>query len=190
MRWVTSAPVPRPPAARAKLLDAFVTILVEQGERAATLEAVATAAGVSKGGLLYHFGSKDALVDALLEHLDELATADVETMRAAPEGAAAYYVRTSNYENSALDRALVATTRLGQGENTAAQQALHRIQQGWMDALTDEVRDPAAARAIMLIGDGLYYRAAFGGADLTASADEMDELLDVVRSIVRRADTP
>src|SRR5690606_13182471 len=47
--------VPPAPAARAKVLDAFVSILLEHGERAATLDAVAAAAGVSKGGLLYHF---------------------------------------------------------------------------------------------------------------------------------------
>ncbi|EME21427.1 TetR/AcrR family transcriptional regulator [Rhodococcus triatomae] len=176
--------MPRPPAARAKLLDAFVTILIDQGERAATLEAVATAAGVSKGGLLYHFGSKDALVEGLLAHLVELADADVRIMREAPEGAAAYYVRTSNFEGSALDRAIVAATRLSQGENAAAQQALQRIQQGWMDALTDQVRDPAVARAIVLLGDGLYYRAAFAGRALTATDQEMDELLEIVRRIV------
>ncbi|MFD4292003.1 TetR/AcrR family transcriptional regulator [Rhodococcus sp. NPDC058505] len=174
----------RPPAARAKLLDAFVTILIEQGERAATIEAVATAAGVSKGGLLYHFGSKDALIDGLLDHLTELAAEDAQRMRAAPEGAAAYYVRTSNFENSRLDRAIIAATRLSQGENTAAQQALLRIQQGWMDALTDEISDPSAARAVMLLGDGLYYRAAHSGTEFAASPQEMEDLLGVVRRIV------
>ena len=182
--WVASPFVPRPPAARAKLLDAFITILNEQGERAATLEAVATAAGVSKGGLLYHFGSKDALVDGLIAYLIDLADEDVATMRQAPEGAAAYYVRSSNFEDSALDRAIVAATRLSQGENAAAQQALLRMQQGWLDALTEEVRDPAVARAIILLGDGLYYRAAFGGKVLAASTEEMDDLLGIVRRIV------
>lgn len=105
-------------------------------------------------------------------------------MRQAPEGAAAYYVRSSNFEDSALDRAIVAATRLSQGENAAAQQALLRMQQGWLDALTEEVRDPAVARAIILLGDGLYYRAAFGGKVLAASTEEMDDLLGIVRRIV------
>lgn len=50
--------MPRPPLAREKVLDAFEAILIDDGERAATLEATAKAAGVSKGGLLYHFRSK------------------------------------------------------------------------------------------------------------------------------------
>ena len=47
----------RPPAAREAVLDAFERIIITEGERAATLDATARAAGVSKGGLLYHFGS-------------------------------------------------------------------------------------------------------------------------------------
>ncbi|MFD6137897.1 TetR/AcrR family transcriptional regulator, partial [Isoptericola sp. NPDC060257] len=44
--------MPPAPAARAKVLRAFAELLVESGERAATLDAVAERAGVSKGGLL------------------------------------------------------------------------------------------------------------------------------------------
>src|SRR5690606_1251603 len=58
--------MPRPPLARERVLDAYETILLTEGERAATLEGVAAAAGVSKGGLLYHFASKDQLADGLL----------------------------------------------------------------------------------------------------------------------------
>jgi AcrR family transcriptional regulator len=57
----------RPPAAREKLLDAYAELLRDEGERAATLEAVAAKAGVSKGGLLYHFRTKEALAEALSE---------------------------------------------------------------------------------------------------------------------------
>ena len=50
---------------RDRILDAFEALVLEHGERAGTLAATAGAAGVSKGGLLYHFGSKAKLdVDA------------------------------------------------------------------------------------------------------------------------------
>lgn len=107
--------MPRPPLAREKVLDAFEAILIEDGERAATLDATAKAAGVSKGGLLYHFGSKDELEAGLVERLDRLTTMDLERMAAAEEGPVAYYVRTSVMEDDALDRVLIATTRLAQG---------------------------------------------------------------------------
>jgi AcrR family transcriptional regulator len=173
-----------PPSARAKLLDAFVTLVLEQGERAATLDAVAAAAGVSKGGLLYHFKTKDVLVDALATYVEDLAAADAATMRTAPEGPAAYYVRTSRYEDTPLDRAIVATMRLSQGENERARAAIERIHGGWRDALVEEVADAAVAHAVMLIGDGLYYHAALTGGTDAMSPKEMDALLEVVRRLI------
>lgn len=47
---------------REQLLAAASAVVQAQGSRALTLEAVAKAAGVSKGGLLYHFPTKNALV--------------------------------------------------------------------------------------------------------------------------------
>jgi len=180
--------VPPPPAARDKVLDAFEAILIAQGERAATLEAVAAQAGVSKGGLLYHFGSKQSLVEGLMERLDELVDADVQAMRAAADGPAAFYVRTSAYTGSPLDRAIVATSRLAQAFSEAGQ-ALLRMRQRWLDVLVDAVADPAVARAVMLIGDGLYFNAALadGSAGPTPPAlqADIDDLLDVVADLVR-----
>ena len=165
-----------------------MTILLEQGERAATLDAVAAAAGVSKGGLLYHFPSKDALVDGLAEHLETLAADDAQLMRAAPEGPTAYYIRTSVFADTPLDRTIVATTRLSQTANPRARQALRRIHRGWLDALADEVTDPAAARAVMLIGDGLYYGAAMSGETNATPPEAVDELLEVVKRLTGAGD--
>ena len=145
------------------ILDALEQLLITGGERAATVEAVAVAAGVSKGGLLYHFGSKDKLVAGLISRLLALADADAALMAAAPQGPAAYYVATSTYQGSALDRTLVAMTRLVQDSNPAARDAMERIQQVWHRLILAEVGDAAIARAIVLLGDGLYYNAALAG---------------------------
>ena len=52
---------------RSLLLEAASTIIVEQGISHLTLDEVAARAGVSKGGLLYHFASKDELIKGLNE---------------------------------------------------------------------------------------------------------------------------
>lgn len=180
--------VPSPPAARDKVLDAFETLLIGQGERAATLEAVAAEAGVSKGGLLYHFGSKQALMEGLLERLETLVDADVAAMISAADGPAAFYVRTSSYTGSALDRAIVATSRLAQGSHPEAVEALQRMRRRWFDVIVDAVDDPSVARAVMLIGDGLYYNAALndGWTDAVspAQATDVEALLDVVTDLI------
>ncbi len=73
---------------REHILDTYVDLLIRSGERAAALDAVATAAKVSKGGLLYHFSSKKALLEALAERTLTLAEEDFAAMKQAPEGQA------------------------------------------------------------------------------------------------------
>jgi AcrR family transcriptional regulator len=67
------AAAPGLPAARDRILDAAEQLVADQGASNLTLDAVAQAAGVSKGGLLYHYPNKDALLAAMIErHCDDL----------------------------------------------------------------------------------------------------------------------
>lgn len=54
--------------ARTRILDAALAVADRVGAANLTLDAVAADAGVSKGGLLYHFASKDQLLRAVVEH--------------------------------------------------------------------------------------------------------------------------
>ena len=54
-----------------KLLEAAALVVKEKGASQLTLEAVAKQANVSKGGLLYHYPNKQALLKAMILHLDE-----------------------------------------------------------------------------------------------------------------------
>lgn len=179
-------PMARPPHARDKVLRAFVELLVE-GERGATLEAVAASAGVSKGGLLYHFRSKDALADAVLERFIEVSDADLEVMRAAPEGAAHHFVRTSWQVDHELDPIYRATVRLAQAGHAASLAAVDTLHRSWLDQLEAEVGDPAVARAIMLIGDGLYHQSSMPGTwSRDTFADALPDLLAQVDRLCGR----
>jgi AcrR family transcriptional regulator len=53
--------------AREAIVDAAEDVVIKVGARHLTLEAVAKQAGVSKGGVLYHFPSKEALLHAMLD---------------------------------------------------------------------------------------------------------------------------
>jgi AcrR family transcriptional regulator len=50
-----------------RILEAATNVVARDGSNKLTLEAVAAEAGVSKGGLLYHFPSKRALLEGMLE---------------------------------------------------------------------------------------------------------------------------
>ncbi|NJN15141.1 MAG: TetR/AcrR family transcriptional regulator [Oscillochloris sp.] len=54
---------------RQRLLEAALQVLREEGSGKLTLDQIARTAGVSKGGLLHHFPSKDALYEALISDM-------------------------------------------------------------------------------------------------------------------------
>lgn len=54
-----------------RMLDAAEAVVIRQGIANLTLEAVATEAGISKGGLLHHFPNKDKLIEALVTRCAE-----------------------------------------------------------------------------------------------------------------------
>jgi len=59
----------QPAVVRQQLLDVAARLACAQGMTAVTLDAVSAASGVSKGGLLHHFPSKNALLGALFDNL-------------------------------------------------------------------------------------------------------------------------
>jgi AcrR family transcriptional regulator len=97
-------------ATRDRQLDAAESVVLRDGVAALTLETVADMAGVSKGGLLYHFPSKRALVEALIARLVRLLVDryDAELERAAPGPGRAIraFVRGMPEDGSAEDKRL------------------------------------------------------------------------------------
>src|SRR5258707_7167473 len=89
-----------PPAAkesvRERILAAAMAVAKESGAGRLSLDAIARRAGVSKGGLLYHFPKKDALMRALVEHhlagIDE-ATREAESELGRPNAVARAFVQ-------------------------------------------------------------------------------------------------
>lgn len=64
---------------RTAVLDAAVELITSSGSAQLTLDAVAAKAAVSKGGLLHHFRSKEALLVALIERVRDSYDAGVNT---------------------------------------------------------------------------------------------------------------
>lgn len=163
------------PSQRVRVLDAFADLVVASAPEAVTLEAVAAAAGLSKGGLLYHFRAKEALVTALLERAAELDAQDRERARADQDGTAAYYLRTSidlPTRDPDLHRYTIAVYKLAISDPRAAQ-AVRDSMTAWERELAESVGDPRTAQLLAAIGDGLYMRAivGFGAADMIIDLD-------------------
>ncbi|UVI36750.1 TetR/AcrR family transcriptional regulator [Brevibacterium spongiae] len=166
-----------PSETKEKLLNAFDELLDEHGTAGATLDAVAARAGVSKGGLLYHFGSKAELIRGSLERLELLVAEDVEEMKAAGERLHYHYLETSAEVGTALDRSLIAAGCLAL-ENDDAKAALRTTREAWFNTLNDHLGDADLAMTIQLIGDGMYFNQNFGLSQ--------DDALAHVKRILKR----
>lgn len=65
---------------RQRILDAAVNVINRDGVRAVTFESVAAEAGLTRGGLLYHFPSREALLRGIDEHLVQNWEASMEAL--------------------------------------------------------------------------------------------------------------
>ncbi|MEV0697035.1 TetR/AcrR family transcriptional regulator [Saccharopolyspora sp. NPDC050389] len=150
---------------RDRILDALQRILIRQGTAAVTLESVAAEAGVSKGGLLYHFRSKHAMFQGLTRRIDE--DAEAEFAQATSEGVdvVRYFLQTSlpaSDEEAALYWSVIAALRSGEGLTDDGTEVLARVFNRWSELLTDYIGDPVLAETVRLVGDGLYLSALSG----------------------------
>ena len=146
------------PNARERVLEAAYSVAAREGVAALTLEAVAAEAGVSKGGLLYHFHSKEQLVSAMVERLcQSLEEASARAVAADPDPAG----------RSA--RAYLAACAGDLGPSTrwlalvGALTLYPRLLDPWRAAVlagrqTDQAEgvDAAAATIVRLAADGLW----------------------------------
>lgn len=74
-------------SSREKILDAASELVSEIGAGRLTLDAVAERAGLSKGGLLYNFPTKEALLQGMIQRLIDQVAAEREALREhAPPG--------------------------------------------------------------------------------------------------------
>ncbi len=64
---------------RETILDSAQAVVLDRGASHAPLAAVAERAGLSKGGVLYHFQTKDALLAALVDRMVAQFTTEVQT---------------------------------------------------------------------------------------------------------------
>ena len=185
LRW------PAAHAARDSVLDAFEDIL-DRGRRAraATLDAAARARRVSKGGLLYHFASKDALESALIERLAASSDADIATIGPRPQEPVAYFVRTSVSSQTTRSTAPSSPPR---GSPRTAHPARDRGAPGdagesWEARRCGRTRGmPRPRPRDAASSDGMYFNNALGGDIPLTHRPDMGRPLDAVVASSRRS---
>jgi AcrR family transcriptional regulator len=147
---------------REVILDA-VRRLVSQRHVLPSLDAVAAEAGVSKGGLIHHFPSRAALLEAVVGR--ELDRVDVAMIEAADRGSAArtwLELALPDTELIEVYRAMdIVLKALSSGSSTLPEVVAVRVAH-WDDLLAAELGDANQALVVRLVGDGLLLNAVSG----------------------------
>ncbi|TDD43977.1 TetR/AcrR family transcriptional regulator, partial [Kribbella antibiotica] len=116
-------------ARRAQLIDVTVELVAEHGYPGTSLARIAERAGITKAAVLYHFPSKNALVEAAQNHVLTAIVTEVGTAvdAAEPADAPAAYIRSMIGHlrtNPRHTRMLIeALTAAGQDARTAERSA-------------------------------------------------------------------
>jgi AcrR family transcriptional regulator len=152
---------------RIKLIEAAVEVLQREGFTALTLDAVAAQAGVSKGGLLYHFDSKEALLEGMLRYYLEEVQAELEARAAAhPEQSPSQtWLQASiksSFDISAEENAVNLSLLAAAAVNPAILLPLRDRWREWHQQYEASSHDPALAVIVSLAIDGLWLREMLG----------------------------
>ncbi|HTL86721.1 MAG TPA: helix-turn-helix domain-containing protein [Acidimicrobiia bacterium] len=151
---------------RTRLLDAVIESLAEVGFAATSTTEVARRSGLTRGAQLHHFGTKDQMLLAAVEHLNT---------RGNPEQILAALDQMSDDER--LHAALAVLSRFAEGPYPAAYAEL------WLASRSHPELEGALREADVNARDSV--RALFGPAILAKAGPEFDTLLDFTMYALR-----
>jgi AcrR family transcriptional regulator len=156
------------PTTKERIIAAAEEVVVRDGVARLTLDAAAAEAGLSKGGVLYHFPTRDALVAGMVAKIIEEFDRDIEANldgEDAPGSFTRAYIRATMQPGSPrpdgqdrLGAALIAAAAAQPTLMVPLQQAADR----WQARLEDDGLDPAVATVLRLACDGLWLCDLFG----------------------------
>ncbi|WP_326704507.1 TetR/AcrR family transcriptional regulator [Streptomyces cyaneofuscatus] len=146
---------------RTQILEAATRVVEREGVKSVTFDSVAAEAGLTKGGLLYHFASRDDLVQAIHQHMADaweaqmIAAAGKPADLATPEERLTAYSRISSQSATRAELLFML-----EGSTTPGHAApWDAVMERWAPSLTtDDIDDRAALDRFIarLAADGLW----------------------------------
>lgn len=170
---------------RQKILRAAAQIINTKGVLALTLEAVAKEAKISKGGLLYHFPSKDALMKGMNEFVMHTFFDDLE--RVANDDPChkgkwtrAYTNITFNLLNSEFDMNLAFLSAIA--TNPDLVKSMSRDLRVLQNHIENDQINPIISTVTRLAVDGMYFNQLYG---LNLKEDVRDQVFNYLLSLTK-----
>jgi AcrR family transcriptional regulator len=180
------------------ILTAAERVVIRDGVARLTLEAVAREAKLSKGGILYHFATKEALIQAMLSRLIQHCEREIEAHQQGdtkPGRWTRAYVRKASQPRLSYpgEAGFPNSKELGAGLIVAATsnprllEPLRKRFQAWQQAIECDGIDPARATIVRLAIDGLWFAELLRVWSPSAKLRErvLDELIRLTKETCR-----
>ena len=175
----------QPELVRRALLDEAARITLEQGLSKVTFQAVADAVGVTKGGVMHHFATKDALI--LEVFYDAMAKFEAEVNQAMAKDPVSY----GSFTRAYID-ATISLGEKGQAEFNS-QATLYVLMLGdrmlrerWAEWSNEQLKKYAATDnsetlcMVRLVADGIWL-SDFSGIDISDKASIRERLINMTQ---------
>jgi AcrR family transcriptional regulator len=185
------------------ILTAAERVALRDGVLHLTVEAVAREAKLSKGGVLYHFATKESLIQAMLDRLIQYCEQEIaqhQDSDAAPGGWTRAYVRktlapVTTYPGEA---AFPKSKEVGAGLIVAAAinpkllEPLRKRFRTWQRAIERDGISPTRATVVRLAVDGLWLADVLGIWSLSGKLRQkvLNELIRLTRETKRAEGAP
>lgn len=143
---------------RARILDSAAEVVRVEGAGHLTLDAVAEHAKLSKGGVLYHFPNKRALIEGMLRRmLDDIergaALRGAELNGANVRLRALTIASAERREEDAMSLAILAAA----AEDPTLLDPVRETTREWFESVRREARDEQLAVLVLLAFEGLRF---------------------------------
>ncbi len=175
---------------RETVLNAAAQIIARHGFSAFTIEAVAQEAGVTKGGVLHHFRSKEDLINGLINQVMMIFNTRLqEELLNEPEDQPGHwlraYIRTVFSVDYDDDKNLIPALAAAVAADHQILDRIRRSFEGSQLAAVQDGSNPVLATVIRLAIDGMVFGRALkvDVLDPTASRKVYDELIRLTRQL-------
>jgi AcrR family transcriptional regulator len=140
------------------ILDAAQHVAARDGAARLTIEAVAREVGMTKGGVLYNFPSKAALLTGMLERMlatfAELLEGEIAARAGQPNPTLRAIVQAASHMER-FDPELLMAILATAADNPGGLAPLRRFIEGYRQRVIAEAADPLLAQVLLAAFDGL-----------------------------------
>jgi AcrR family transcriptional regulator len=155
---------------RDRLLHAAMQVVKGHGTQALTLDAVAAEAGISKGGLLYHFPNKESLVRGMVQDYLQKCQQQIDLELARePAGTPGHWLRAyirARFSEEAVSNDMVMAFNVAIGSDPALMKMILDDMRSTAELALNDGLDETQALLIHMAVEGYYQTNMISGLEI------------------------